>query len=81
MEPQTITLLGITLILLGFLLAFAGTLMSSLHQTNPGPNVRSGGVIFLGPIPIIFGTDKGAATWAAAIAMLMLAAYFILHSR
>jgi uncharacterized protein (TIGR00304 family) len=78
------------LITLGFLIVFIGMLVilagvfSTMYQSwktgagsmeKPETSVRGGGVIMIGPIPIIFGSDVGAVKIAIllAIALMMLA--------
>jgi uncharacterized protein (TIGR00304 family) len=58
---------------------------SPLHENSSEKKVESeiktGGVIMLGPIPIIFGSDKESAKTAAILAIiLMLLSLFILRS-
>jgi uncharacterized membrane protein len=48
---QKLVLAGILIILAGFGLIFAGSLGQS--------GVSSGGVIFIGPFPIVFGSGPG----------------------
>jgi len=63
---------GFGMILLGFLLVFIGTLISALG----GGVVEGGGVIMIGPIPIIFGTERGASV-AAVLAIILMALWVI----
>jgi uncharacterized protein (TIGR00304 family) len=68
---------GITLIAIGVLIVFAGILLSA---KNSDTTVRGGGVIFLGPIPLIFGSDKKSALTISLIGLaLMIVAYFLLR--
>lgn len=58
---------------------------SPLHETPSEKKVESeiktGGVIMLGPIPIIFGSDKESAKTAAILAIiLMILSLLILRS-
>jgi len=46
---------GLMLILLGFMVVAAGILLSSGKSGNS--EVKGGGVIFLGPIPLVFGSQ------------------------
>jgi uncharacterized protein (TIGR00304 family) len=39
---------------------------------------KIGGVVLIGPVPIIFGSDKRMALIAAAIAIMMLAILLLL---
>jgi uncharacterized protein (TIGR00304 family) len=63
--------IGITLIILGFLVLIIGSLL------NLGEGeVKGGGVILIGPIPIGFGTDRTSMIIVLVLAIiLMLIAY------
>jgi len=50
--------LGIALIFAGILVTLAAILFLFISNTRKGEKVRGGGAIIIGPIPIIFGTDK-----------------------
>jgi len=60
---------GIGIILVGFLVVFLATAMSSEEGEKKTTEVRGGGVIMIGPIPIIFGSD---AKWASAAVVLAI---------
>ena len=77
MDSQVVLLSGIGLVLLGFLLVFlSGFLPGGL---KPGDaKAEAGGVLLIGPIPIVFGSSPGAALVAAASALALLAAVFLL---
>ncbi len=60
--------LGILLIMLGFAFITIGALRSAPAQSR----VEAGGVVFVGPLPIVFGTSSDAAALAALIAILFL---------
>ena len=49
--------LGITLIFTGVLIIMLAVLLLSVLSAKKG-RVKGGGAIIIGPIPIIFGTDK-----------------------
>ena len=48
---------GIALILFGILIIIVAVLLLSIRGAGKG-KVRGGGAVIIGPIPIIFGTDK-----------------------
>lgn len=59
MADQILWNVAVSLILLGFavsLIAVSWLVLSSVRREKG--NVRGGGVIIIGPIPMIFGTDK-----------------------
>lgn len=81
---------GIILLLLGFLLVAIGMMRSvkeneepeeqlSPHREVREEKVKGGGVILIGPIPIVFGTDKRFALVAMvlAIVLMLLAIIFL----
>ena len=72
---STLILGGMGLILVGFLLIFIGILLSAAHGEG---DLEGGGVIMIGPIPIVFGTSRGAATLAMVLALLLMGAWIIL---
>jgi len=78
--------IGIGLIILGFLSIAFGLMSSSLAnekmeqkcisardtKERPETKVKGGGVIFIGPIPIIFGSDKRYAIIAILLAIMLM---------
>ncbi len=74
MRGETLVLGGIVLIFVGFLLVFLGTLISALGGEG---DVEGGGVIMIGPIPIVFGTSRGAVTIASILALLLMVLWII----
>ena len=73
MRGETLIGAGIILILLGFLLVFVGTLVSALGEGD----VEGGGVIMIGPIPIVFGTSRGALTLVSILAVLLMLLWIV----
>jgi uncharacterized protein (TIGR00304 family) len=74
--------LSTTLVLAGFSLIFAGILALIFYsfktikrrdtQDNEGKaDVSAGGVIFLGPFPIVFGSNKKIAKWMLVVALII----------
>jgi len=68
---------GFALVMLGVLLIFAGVFLSALSGASKG-SVEAGGVVFIGPIPILFGTSSRAALLAGILALVMIAIYIII---
>lgn len=69
MRGGTLILTGIILIFVGFFLVFLGTMLSAV--SSEGTDVESGGVIMIGPIPIVFGSQRGA-TLAMILAIILM---------
>ncbi|MHC1600325.1 MAG: TIGR00304 family membrane protein [Candidatus Methanospirareceae archaeon] len=75
---------GFLIVLIGILVILAGVL-SIAYQSwktgcveKPEEGVRGGGVIMIGPIPIIFGTDVGALKIVMILAIVLMAIAVIL---
>lgn len=75
--------IGIVLIILGFLSIASGMMSSSLaHEKmeqkaqdsseGSGTKVKGGGVLFIGPIPIVFGSEKKYAIIAILLAIVLM---------
>jgi len=58
MTLETLYSLGTTLALTGMLIMIVATVLLLLSKKGNTGKVRGGGVILIGPIPIVFGTDK-----------------------
>ncbi len=73
--------LGVIVIVLGFLVIFITTVVSARSRKRDGDESRTelkgGGVVMIGPIPIIFGTDSKWASVAIILAILLVVLSFI----
>ena len=67
---DTLLLLGIVLIIIGILLITLSSISSA--------QVKSGGVVVIGPLPIIFGSDKDMITIAVIGAIIVMAVGFLI---
>jgi uncharacterized protein (TIGR00304 family) len=79
---NTILIAGIAVVILGMLLIFVGTALQSSAKTGEEKTqVKTGGVILIGPIPIIFGTDKGMIVTAVILAIVLMVLAYLLFYR
>jgi uncharacterized protein (TIGR00304 family) len=76
--------LGFLLVFIGILVILAG-MVSMAYQAwktgdmeKPEAGVRGGGIIMIGPIPIIFGTDVAALKIVMILAIALMAIAVIL---
>jgi uncharacterized protein (TIGR00304 family) len=59
--------LGMALLLVGF-----GVVVVALLSSGGKGEVKGGGVVLVGPIPIVFGSDAKWATVAIVLAMVLV---------
>jgi len=76
----SLTELGILLIFLGFIVSLIGMTLSMLSGSRRGSKgkVGGGGLIMIGPIPILFGTDKKWVGLMAIMAIAVIAFYIVM---
>jgi uncharacterized protein (TIGR00304 family) len=76
---NSIILLGFAVVILGILLIFVGTALQSSSSSSK-TEVHTSGVILIGPIPIIFGNDKGLLLIGVIFAIvIMILAYLLFY--
>lgn len=65
--------LGFLLVFLGIIVLVIGMFYEALKSSNNNNRQRTevGGVIFIGPIPIIFGSSKNIAKWMIIVAIII----------
>ena len=75
MDTQPRIGIGILIISIGFIVLVAGILLSGI----PGKSeVKGGAVIFIGPVPLAFGTDRNSLLIVSVLMIvLMLVAYML----
>jgi len=84
MPEQLLIMLGIILIMMGLFILVFWVITRSV-QNNSGINskenadIKASGVVMIGPIPIVFGSDKRSALIAiiVAIVLMILALIFL----
>ncbi len=84
MPESPLVVLGVILILLGMFLVVFWIIMRSIQESagfksEKDENLKTGGVIMIGPVPVVFGSDKRYALIAMilAIVLMLLAIMFI----
>ncbi len=73
-------IIGVLLVLIGFILLIIGLLRESSRETR----VEGGGVIIVGPIPIVFGSSQRVSMLLLVLAIiltLLSITLFILYNR
>lgn len=56
-DAGVLYVLGIALVFVGVLIVIAAIILVSVSGAKEG-KVKAGGAVIIGPVPIIFGTDK-----------------------
>ena len=76
---MSITDLGIALVFLGFMVVLASAVMMFLGSARERRSVRGGAVIMIGPIPVVFGSDRESAKILMILAIgLMIVAISVM---
>jgi len=79
MSDQLLWSVGLTLVFVGFALAFVAVVLLFLRGfKGKGGKVRGGGVVIIGPIPIIFGTDKESVKFILVLSIILVALLLVL---
>ncbi|BDC18971.1 DUF131 domain-containing protein [Acidianus sp. HS-5] len=81
MISQYLDELGILLIMLGFLIVFLGIIYEAFKpkEENEGNKTQAGGIILIGPIPIIFGSSKKIEKWMLIVALIIVVIMALLY--
>ena len=66
---------GLVLVAVGFAVVAVSLLT---RAGGAGAEVRGGGVLMIGPIPIVFGSDAKWASVAILLAIVLILVYFLL---
>lgn len=69
----SITSFGFLLVVLGFVLAFVAVILLAVKARSSGGKTRGGGILFIGPIPIIFGSDRESVGVLIILAIILMA--------
>ena len=66
--------IGFALIFLGIALIIIAFILFAFRGVEKAGKVKGGGIIFVGPFPIIFGTDKESLKTVILLAIILIAA-------
>ncbi len=64
--------IGILLILAGFFVTFVATVLLFFTAFKGKGKVKGGGVVIIGPFPIIFGTDKESVKILLLLSIILI---------
>ena len=75
MQPANLfTHIGLTLIFVGIAIIIVAIILFMLRGAEEAEKVRGGGIIFIGPFPIIFGTDRESFKFLILLAIIIIIA-------
>ena len=79
-DLASILVLGFTI---AILLAIVGIILVIIDAARgsggeEGKNVKYGGVVLIGPVPIIFGKDSEAVKWAVILTIVAVVVFVVL---
>jgi len=64
--------LGLLLIIFGFVLAVIAMILMFARSARGSGSERGAGLILIGPIPIVFGTDKQSVKGVIILAIVLI---------
>ena len=77
MNEISIATIGFGLVLIGFVLALIAVILLATRSANAGTKARGGGILLIGPIPIIFGTDRESVKILVILSIVLIAVVLI----
>ncbi len=78
MSDQLLWSLGLTLIFVGLALTLVAVVWLFARGSKGKGKVKGGGVVIIGPVPIIFGTDKETVRTLLILAIILVALLLLL---
>ncbi len=79
MEGETLIGAGFVLLIIGVLLIALGAVLGALKHSEGEGHTEVGGVIVIGPFPIIFGSSGRAAVFAAILAVVIIVLMIVFY--
>jgi uncharacterized protein (TIGR00304 family) len=64
--------IGFILVIFGFILAFVAVILLAAKSRGNSNQTRGGGLLLIGPMPIIFGTDKESVKVLLLLAIVLM---------
>lgn len=72
LSQVTLAEIGLTLVVIGFILALVAVVLLAVKARGDGGRTRGGAVLLIGPIPIIFGTDRESVKILVILAIILI---------
>ena len=71
--------LGILFVFAGFAVILVATILSTSSKPSTERKIRGGGVVMIGPIPLVFGSDMKWASVAIVLALVLILATLVVN--
>jgi uncharacterized protein (TIGR00304 family) len=78
LADNVIFTIGLLLVTAGFAIAILVSFFAVLRSMRGGEKVRGGGVVMIGPVPIVFGTDKGSTRMLLLLGIILMVLFLVL---
>lgn len=72
MSELPISEIGLVLVILGFVIAFVALILLATRSHGSGGKTRAAGVLLIGPIPILFGSDRESVKVLVVLAIILM---------
>ena len=69
--------IGLLLALAGFAIGILAFFIALVRSARGAGQVRGGGVVLIGPVPIIWGTDKGSTRMLILLAIILMVVFAV----
>jgi uncharacterized protein (TIGR00304 family) len=63
----------LVLVVVGFVLAFVAVILLVVRARGTGHQARGAGILLIGPIPIVFGSDRDSVRALMILAVVLIA--------
>jgi len=81
MNLDSLLWIGIILVFIGILIIGLSSLLMMTQKSNDNVKVKNGAIIFLGPIPLAFGTDKDSLILVSVLMLVLMLLSFLLAGK
>jgi len=65
--------IGMMLFLAGFVIIFVATVLLIFATAKGNAKIKGGGILIIGPFPIVFGTDKESVKTLLLLSIVLIA--------
>lgn len=77
MDGRILIPLGFAIIMVGVIILLGGILLQALAP-NAKTEIKGGGVVMIGPIPVIFGTGRASVLITVILAIILMAMFYVI---